>query len=193
MAIQRCFLQRSTPRRPPEWPQPLVLRPGVAQWKVRALRGCGGLIVLAAGQAAGQRVVWDQRNRLFRARRQLIALKTAEPRVAERLHKIDTAQILHFTAAPDRGDRRRIAERQAPAVHRANRMRGAGWAAALRKSLTVLKRVVLPEGIELSTSPLPRGCSTTELRQQIGHTRAHARLSSPAVQRLPYEVLEASS
>ena len=26
--------------------------------------------------------------------------------------------------------------------------------------------VVLPERIELSTSPLPRGCSTTELRQQ---------------------------
>ncbi len=25
--------------------------------------------------------------------------------------------------------------------------------------------MVLPEGIELSTSPLPRGCSTTELRQ----------------------------
>jgi hypothetical protein len=26
--------------------------------------------------------------------------------------------------------------------------------------------LVLPERIELSTSPLPRGCSTTELRQQ---------------------------
>jgi hypothetical protein len=26
-------------------------------------------------------------------------------------------------------------------------------------------KVVLPEGIELSTSPLPRECSTTELRQ----------------------------
>jgi hypothetical protein len=27
------------------------------------------------------------------------------------------------------------------------------------------KKLVLPEGIELSTSPLPRECSTTELRQ----------------------------
>jgi len=26
--------------------------------------------------------------------------------------------------------------------------------------------LVLPEGIELSTSPLPRGCSTTELQQR---------------------------
>jgi hypothetical protein len=30
-----------------------------------------------------------------------------------------------------------------------------------------LKNMVLPEGIELSTSPLPRECSTTELRQLI--------------------------
>jgi integrase len=30
-----------------------------------------------------------------------------------------------------------------------------------------LKNMVLPEGIELSTSPLPRECSTTELRQQV--------------------------
>src|SRR5206468_12488359 len=29
-----------------------------------------------------------------------------------------------------------------------------------------LKNMVLPERIELSTSPLPRGCSTTELRQR---------------------------
>ena len=29
-----------------------------------------------------------------------------------------------------------------------------------------LRSLVLPEGIELSTSPLPRECSTTELRQQ---------------------------
>src|SRR5579862_3027334 len=28
--------------------------------------------------------------------------------------------------------------------------------------------MVLPEGIELSTSPLPRECSTTELRQRAG-------------------------
>jgi hypothetical protein len=28
--------------------------------------------------------------------------------------------------------------------------------------------MVLPEGIELSTSPLPRECSTTELRQRFG-------------------------
>jgi hypothetical protein len=28
--------------------------------------------------------------------------------------------------------------------------------------------MVLPEGIELSTSPLPRECSTTELRQLMG-------------------------
>ncbi len=29
--------------------------------------------------------------------------------------------------------------------------------------------MVLPDRIELSTSPLPRECSTTELRQQTGH------------------------
>jgi hypothetical protein len=29
-------------------------------------------------------------------------------------------------------------------------------------------KMVLPERIELSTSPLPRECSTTELRQQAG-------------------------
>src|SRR5262245_33567278 len=33
-------------------------------------------------------------------------------------------------------------------------------------------RVVLPEGIELSTSPLPRECSTTELRQRLLRYRA---------------------
>ena len=31
--------------------------------------------------------------------------------------------------------------------------------------------MVLPEGIELSTSPLPRECSTTELRQRMHETR----------------------
>ena len=34
--------------------------------------------------------------------------------------------------------------------------------------------MVLPERIELSTSPLPRECSTTELRQ-LGYARAEAR------------------
>ena len=33
-----------------------------------------------------------------------------------------------------------------------------------RRKLLIL--LVLPEGIELSTSPLPRECSTTELRQR---------------------------
>ena len=32
----------------------------------------------------------------------------------------------------------------------------------------LLKRMVLPVGIEPTTSPLPRGCSTTELRQRSG-------------------------
>jgi hypothetical protein len=43
-----------------------------------------------------------------------------------------------------------------------------------------VKRLVLPEGIELSTSPLPRECSTTELRQLeafLGWTQFHARKS----------------
>ena len=36
--------------------------------------------------------------------------------------------------------------------------------------------LVLPDRIELSTSPLPRGCSTTELRQRkkVGPVRAPA-------------------
>jgi hypothetical protein len=34
------------------------------------------------------------------------------------------------------------------------------------KSHKCLKKLVLPERIELSTSPLPRECSTTELRQR---------------------------
>ena len=32
-------------------------------------------------------------------------------------------------------------------------------------------KVVLLEGIELSTSPLPRECSTTELQQRRGNWR----------------------
>jgi hypothetical protein len=35
--------------------------------------------------------------------------------------------------------------------------------------------MVLPERIELSTSPLPRGCSTTELRQRLGGVRRYTR------------------
>ena len=70
MAIRRCSLQKSNARRPPPRPWPLVARPGVAQCKACALRGCGGSIVIAAERAAGQPVVWDHRNRLFRAQRQ---------------------------------------------------------------------------------------------------------------------------
>jgi hypothetical protein len=33
--------------------------------------------------------------------------------------------------------------------------------------------MVLLEGIELSTSPLPRGCSTTELQQQLVEDQAN--------------------
>jgi|SRR6185312_3937837 hypothetical protein len=43
--------------------------------------------------------------------------------------------------------------------------------AANRRSAIALiskRKLVLPERIELSTSPLPRECSTTELRQQTG-------------------------
>lgn len=37
------------------------------------------------------------------------------------------------------------------------------------KSMSPMAWMVLPDRIELSTSPLPRECSTTELRQQTGH------------------------
>ena len=37
---------------------------------------------------------------------------------------------------------------------------------ALEQICSGKKDMVLPEGIELSTSPLPRECSTTELRQR---------------------------
>src|ERR1700691_2580401 len=40
-----------------------------------------------------------------------------------------------------------------------------------RKSLVLLKGLVLPDRIELSTSPLPMECSTTELRQRAPDTR----------------------
>ena len=36
------------------------------------------------------------------------------------------------------------------------------------------ENLVLPVRIELTTSPLPRGCSTTELRQRISVARASA-------------------
>jgi hypothetical protein len=44
-----------------------------------------------------------------------------------------------------------------------------GW-----DQLSIAKELVLPVRIELTTSPLPRECSTTELRQQA---RANARVS----------------
>src|SRR5262245_41154121 len=52
--------------------------------------------------------------------------------------------------------RRGLRERSSPVTTRHARAR------QIRKGM-----VVLPEGIELSTSPLPRECSTTELRQQV--------------------------
>ena len=48
----------------------------------------------------------------------------------------------------------------------------------LCKSLILL---VLPERIELSTSPLPRECSTTELRQ-LGFSSANPILQNPICQ-----------
>src|SRR5437763_3211804 len=49
------------------------------------------------------------------------------------------------------------------------------------KPRMIAAAMVLPERIELSTSPLPRGCSTTELRQLVrsrgrgtGYTRARS-------------------
>ena len=42
------------------------------------------------------------------------------------------------------------------------------------------EKVVLPEGIELSTSPLPRECSTTELRQ---HAAPRPKPGNPGVTR----------
>src|SRR6516225_5692178 len=41
-----------------------------------------------------------------------------------------------------------------------------------------LTKMVLPERIELSTSPLPRECSTTELRQRPGLGRAPRELEA---------------
>src|SRR4051812_6332066 len=38
----------------------------------------------------------------------------------------------------------------------------------LAKYESLLEKMVLPRRIELRTSPLPRGCSTTELRQHRG-------------------------
>jgi hypothetical protein len=40
------------------------------------------------------------------------------------------------------------------------------WVILRLKTLIILEMLVLPERIELSTSPLPRECSTTELRQR---------------------------
>ena len=41
-----------------------------------------------------------------------------------------------------------------------------------RQTLMIYKeKMVLLEGIELSTSPLPRECSTTELQQRPGVTK----------------------
>src|SRR6266571_8950123 len=41
--------------------------------------------------------------------------------------------------------------------------------------------LVLPVRIELTTSPLPRGCSTTELRQQEGGERKLKRSRNAAI------------
>src|SRR5580692_12965618 len=47
-----------------------------------------------------------------------------------------------------------------------------------RKSLVLLKELVLPDRIELSTSPLPMECSTTELRQRAPDTRIGQKAST---------------
>src|SRR4051812_35199512 len=54
-------------------------------------------------------------------------------------------------------------------------------------SLSSRRRMVLPHRIELWTSPLPRGCSTTELRQRERPERARRgyAIGGRAVQPLP--------
>ncbi len=60
-----------------------------------------------------------------------------------------------------------------------------GWygkSAAIQSSESArwrLERLVLPERIELSTSPLPRVCSTTELRQLSGQGTGEPRVRAP--------------
>jgi hypothetical protein len=46
-----------------------------------------------------------------------------------------------------------------------NRAAAEGWNPGL-EALILLEKMVLPDRIELSTSPLPMECSTTELRQR---------------------------
>ncbi len=64
-----------------------------------------------------------------------------------------------FGVRPDRSGRSRIIP------HSLTFRNENGW---LRRFVSHGLKLVLLEGIELSTSPLPRECSTTELQQRLG-------------------------
>ena len=55
------------------------------------------------------------------------------------------------------------------------------WAAGSRKNSDFGEEMVLPERFELSTSPLPRECSTPELRQRCARVYAQIRAWSRGV------------
>ena len=55
------------------------------------------------------------------------------------------------------------------------------------KSLMIRSDLVLPDRIELSTSPLPRGCSTTELRQPLEFRASYQEVPNRST-RLPVEI-----
>jgi hypothetical protein len=53
--------------------------------------------------------------------------------------------------------------------------RKSGERTACFRPIAEIETLVLPEWIEHSTSPLPRGCSTTELRQRKARARGGRR------------------
>ena len=67
----------------------------------RVPSGGGAVGVLAGEQAAGERVVGDDRDPLFLAQRQQVSLERAEQQVVARLNGGDAGQVLQL-AAPER-------------------------------------------------------------------------------------------
>ena len=59
-------------------------------------------------------------------------------------------------------------------------------AGSVQKQVGKAGKLVLRERIELSTSPLPRECSTTELPQQPWRAFCHTRWECKTICRLPF-------
>jgi hypothetical protein len=128
--------------------QPILIFAATAETLLRAYRagldrGLSQAVYVRAMFSTGH----DAANRAaFKAQLRTPATSSAWPCAARRRMSIGRPKVRRYIRSPRRGSPRLRCRR--------------------RKSW---KSVVLLEGIELSTSPLPRECSTTELQQRNRH------------------------